>query len=314
MRRGVYNIVMFSEYMSDFLEYLEVEKGRSLKTIENYSLYLNRFVEFSDDIKVSKLNAQTISKWRQWLNRYTGDEGRTMGKATQNYHLIAMRSFLKYLARRDIESLAPEKIELATSKRPQVSFLTQDEVVRLFEAINTDNVIGLRDRAIVELLFSTGLRVSELAALNIKDLNFKTGEFSVRGKGQKDRPVYVSESAANVLAQYIEARQDDYTPLFVHYRGTQSDFNGGEYTRLTVRSIQRIVERYAKKAGIAKHVTPHTLRHSFATDLLTNGADLRSVQSLLGHTNIATTQVYTHVTDPQLHKAHLKYHSGNKAN
>ncbi len=303
---------MFSEYMSDFLEYLEVEKGRSLKTIENYSLYLNRFIEFTDDIKVDKIDINKISKWRQWLNRYKGEDGRTMGKATQNYHLIAMRSFLKYLARRDIDSLAPEKIELASSKRPQVSFLTQEEVIRLFESINTDNVIGLRDRAIVELLFSTGLRVSELAALNIKDLNFKTSEFSVRGKGQKDRPVYVSESAAYILGKYLEARQDDFAPLFVHYRGTKDDFNNGEYTRLTVRSIQRIVERYAKKAGIAKHVTPHTLRHSFATDLLTNGADLRSVQSLLGHSNIATTQVYTHVTDPQLQKTHQKFHSGNK--
>ncbi len=302
---------MFSEYMSDFLEYLEVEKGRSLKTIENYSLYLNRFIEFTDDIKVSKIDINKISKWRQWLNRYKAEDGRTIGRATQNYHLIAMRSFLKYLARRDIDSLAPEKIELATSKRPQVSFLTEDEVKRLFEVIKTDNIIGLRDRAILELLFSTGLRVSELAALNVKDLNFKTGEFSVRGKGQKDRPVYVSESAAYVLAKYLEARNDDFAPLFVHYRGTQDDFNKGEYTRLTVRSIQRIVARYAKEAGIAKHVTPHTLRHSFATDLLTNGADLRSVQSLLGHSNIATTQVYTHVTDPQLRKTHKDFHSGN---
>lgn len=303
---------MFSEYMSDFLEYLEVEKGRSLKTIENYSLYLNRFIEFTDDIKVSKIDLDKISKWRQWLNRYKSDDGRTIGKATQNYHLIAMRSFLKYLARRDVDSLAPEKIELATSVRPQVSFLNQEEVISLFEAIPTDNIVGLRDRSIVELLFSTGLRVSELAALNIKDLNFKTGEFSIRGKGQKDRPVYLSESAAFVLSKYLETRNDDFVPLFVHFRGTQSDFNGGEYTRLTVRSIQRIVERYAHKAGIAKHVTPHTLRHSFATDLLTNGADLRSVQSLLGHSNIATTQVYTHVTDPQLKEAHKNFHSGNK--
>lgn len=298
--------------MSDFLEYLEVEKGRSLKTIENYSLYLNRFIEFSDDINVKKIDINKISKWRQWLNRYTTDDGRKIGKATQNYHLIAMRSFLKYLARRDVESLAPEKIELASNKRPQVSFLTQDEVKRLFEAIDTSSIIGLRDRAIIELLFSTGLRVSELAKLNVEDLNFKTGEFSVRGKGQKDRPVYVSESAAYVLAKYLEARNDKFAPLFVHYRGTQSDFNKGEYTRLTVRSIQRIVARYAKQAGIAKHVTPHTLRHSFATDLLTNGADLRSVQSLLGHSNIATTQVYTHVTDPQLRKTHKQFHSGNK--
>lgn len=305
---------MFSEYMSDFLEYLEVEKGRSLKTIENYSLYLNRFVEFTDDIKVSKITSQTISKWRQWLNRYKSEDGRIIGKATQNYHLIAMRSFLKYLARRDIESLAPEKIELASSTRPQVSFLNIEEVTMLFEAIDTSDVMGLRDLAIVELLFSTGLRVSELAALNKDDLNFKTGEFSIRGKGQKDRPVYLSESAAAVLSKYLEAREDDYAPLFIHYRGTKSDFNKGEYTRLTVRSIQRIVERYAKKAGIAKHVTPHTLRHSFATDLLTNGADLRSVQSLLGHSNIVTTQVYTHVTDPQLRKAHKEFHSGNSNN
>ncbi|MDQ5943239.1 MAG: integrase/recombinase XerD [Patescibacteria group bacterium] len=311
MRRKVYNIVMFSEYMSDFLEYLEVEKGRSLKTIENYSLYLNRFVEFTDDIKVSKITSQTISKWRQWLNRYKSEDGRTIGKATQNYHLIAMRSFLKHLARRDVDSLAPEKIELATSTRPQVSFLNIEEVKMLFEAIDTSDVMGLRDLAIVELLFSTGLRVSELAALNRDDLNFKTGEFSIRGKGQKDRPVYLSESAAAVLSKYLEVREDDYAPLFIHYRGTKSDFNKGEYTRLTVRSIQRLVERYAKKAGIAKHVTPHTLRHSFATDLLTNGADLRSVQSLLGHSNIVTTQVYTHVTDPQLRKAHQNFHSGN---
>ncbi len=303
---------MFSEYMSDFLEYLEVERGRSLKTIENYSLYLNRFLEFSNDIKVSKISSQTISKWRQWLNRYKTEDGRKIGPATQNYHLIAMRSFLKYLARRDIDSLAPEKIELATSARPKVEFLSQEEVIRLIEAVDTKTNIGLRDRAILELLFSTGLRVSELAALNVSDVDVKNGEFAVRGKGQKDRPVYVSEAAIASLQRYLDTRKDDFTPLFLHFRGSQSDFNGGEYTRLSVRSIQRLVERYAKKAGIAKHVTPHTLRHSFATDLLTNGADLRSVQSLLGHANIQTTQVYTHVTDPRLREVHNKYHSGNQ--
>lgn len=303
---------MFSEYMSDFLEYLEVERGRSLKTIENYSLYLNRFLEFSDDIKVGKITSQTISKWRQWLNRYKTEDGRKVGPATQNYHLIAMRSFFKYLARRDVASLAPEKIELSNSVRPKVEFLNRDEVVRLFEAIDTSTGIGLRDRAIIELLFSTGLRVSELAALNVEDIDLKNGEFAVRGKGQKDRPVYVSESAINSLQKYLDTRKDDYTPLFLHFRGTKDDFNSGEYTRLTVRSIQRLVERYSKKAGISKHVTPHTLRHSFATDLLTNGADLRSVQSLLGHANIQTTQVYTHVTDPHLREVHNKYHSGNQ--
>lgn len=303
---------MFSEYMSDFLEYLEVERGRSLKTIENYSLYLNRFLEFSDDMKVNKITLQKISKWRQWLNRYKTTDGRKIGRATQNYHLIAFRSFLKYLARRDVASLAPEKIELATSARPKVEFLNAEELTRLFEAIKTDNPIGLRDRAILELLFSTGLRVSELSNLNRGDVDLKKGEFSIRGKGQKDRPVYVSESAAYWVDKYIKSRKDDFDPLFMHFRGSKSELNSGEYTRLGVRSIQRMVERYARVAGINKHVTPHTLRHSFATDLLTNGADLRAVQSLLGHANIQTTQVYTHVTDPQLRKIHGQFHSGNK--
>lgn len=302
---------MFSDYLADFLDYLEVERGRSLKTIENYSLYLNRFYEFAGDIKCSKITLNTVSKWRQWLNRYKGEDGRTISKTTQNYHLIALRSFLKYLARRDVESLSPEKIELATSPRPKVSFLSIEEVQQLFDAPNTDNIIGLRDRAILELLFSTGLRVSELSNLDKDDVNLDKAEFSVRGKGQKDRPVYMSDSAKKALHDYLKARNDDFKPLFVHYSGSKSA-EDASMTRLTPRSIQRMVERYRTKAGITKHVTPHTLRHSFATDLLGNGADLRSVQSLLGHANIATTQVYTHVTDPQLKEVHKQFHSGNE--
>jgi site-specific recombinase XerD len=299
---------MFSDYLADFLDYMEVEKGRSLKTIENYSLYLNRFYEFAGDIKVGKIDLDMVSKWRKWLNRYKGEDGREVSKTTQNYHLIALRSFLKYLARRDVKALAPEKIELASSKRPQVSFLDADEVMALFDACDTSNIIGLRDRAILELLFSTGLRVSELVKLNIDSINLDKGEFSIRGKGQKDRPVYVSDSAKEAIHNYLKQRKDNYEALFVQAskRKNEEDVT---ISRLTTRTIQRIVERYRTKAGITKHVTPHTLRHSFATDLLGNGADLRSVQSLLGHANIATTQIYTHVTDPQLKEIHKKFHS-----
>ncbi|GDX62754.1 tyrosine recombinase XerD [Candidatus Saccharibacteria bacterium] len=299
---------MFSDYLADFLDYMEVEKGRSLKTIENYSLYLNRFYEFAGDIKVGKIDLDMVSKWRKWLNRYKGEDGREVSKTTQNYHLIALRSFLKYLARRDVKALAPEKIELASSKRPQVSFLDADEVMALFDACDTSNIIGLRDRAILELLFSTGLRVSELVKLNIDSINLDKGEFSIRGKGQKDRPVYISDSAKEAIHNYLKERKDNYEALFVQAskRKNEEDVT---ISRLTTRTIQRIVERYRTKAGITKHVTPHTLRHSFATDLLGNGADLRSVQSLLGHANIATTQIYTHVTDPQLKEIHKKFHS-----
>lgn len=299
---------MFSDYLADFLDYMEVEKGRSLKTIENYSLYLNRFYEFAGDIKVGKIDLDLVSKWRKWLNRYKGEDGREISKTTQNYHLIALRSFLKYLARKDIKALAPEKIELASAKRPQVSFLDADEVVALFDACDTSNIIGLRDRAILELLFSTGLRVSELVKLNVDSINLDKGEFSIRGKGQKDRPVYVSDSAKDAIHNYLKERKDNYEALFIQAskRKNEEDVT---ISRLTPRTIQRIVERYRTKAGITKHVTPHTLRHSFATDLLGNGADLRSVQSLLGHANIATTQIYTHVTDPQLKEIHKQFHS-----
>lgn len=299
---------MFSDYLAEFLDYMEIEKGRSLKTIENYSLYLNRFYEYAGDIEVGSIDIALVSKWRQWLNRYKGIDGREVSKTTQNYHLISLRSFLKYMARRDIATLAPEKIELATSKRPQVSFLDAEEVLALFEATDSSNIVGLRDRAILELLFSTGLRVSELVKLNRDSINLDKGEFSVRGKGQKDRPVYVSDSAKDSIYSYLKERHDGFEALFVQ-ASKRKNSQDTTISRLTPRTIQRIVERYRTKAGITKHVTPHTLRHSFATDLLGNGADLRSVQSLLGHANIATTQIYTHVTDPQLKEIHKKFHT-----
>jgi site-specific recombinase XerD len=204
--------------------------------------------------------------------------------------------------------LASDKVELAKVTRPQVSFLNNEELERLLSAPNQATKIGLRDRAILELLFSSGLRVSELVGLNRDDINLKRQEFMVRGKGQKDRPVFVSDQAANWLRQYLARRTDNYKPLFIHYAGVKSELDEGNYTRLTARSVQRLVAKYAKRAGILKRVTPHTLRHSFATDLLQNGADLRSVQALLGHANVATTQIYTHLTDPHLKKIHERYH------
>ncbi|HSX01671.1 MAG TPA: site-specific tyrosine recombinase/integron integrase [Candidatus Saccharimonas sp.] len=297
-----------SELVTDFLEHLEIEQNRSQKTIANYDHYLRRLVEFTEDCDVAKLDNDMVRHYRLWLSRLKDNQGQELTKTTQNYHLIALRSFLKYLAKRDIKALDSAKIELAKTVRPQVTFLTAEEVERLLAAIDTNNPAGLRDRAVIELLFSGGLRVSELVAVDRDHINLERREFMVRGKGQKDRPVFISEQAAHWILKYLESRPDDGKPLFIHYSGSQSDEEDGMYTRLTVRSVQRLVKRYALAAGITKDVTPHTLRHSFATDLLTNGADLRSVQGLLGHANIATTQIYTHITDPQLKSVHERFH------
>jgi site-specific recombinase XerD len=301
-------VMSIGELLTDFLEYLELEQNRSQKTIANYDHYLRRLVDFCGDSDIKKLNEETVRQWRLALNRMVDDQGQPLSKTTQNYHLIALRSFLKYLAKRGIEALDANKIELAKVQRPQVGFLEAEELVRLLDAVDTSNPIGLRDRAILELLYSSGLRVSELVALDRDHINLKTREFVVRGKGQKDRPVFVSPAAADWLDRYLSSRNDNYKPLFIHYSGVKDDLDEGMYTRLTVRSVQRLVQRYAKLAGIVKVVTPHTLRHSFATDLLRNGADLRSVQALLGHANIATTQIYTHITDPHLKEVHDKFH------
>lgn len=299
-----------SELIVDFLEHLEVERGRAQKTSENYHLYLNRLVEFSGDLEVDKINNELIRKWRLWLNRYRNDNGETLSAITQSYHLIALRSFLSYLAKRDIPSLSSAKIELPRVQRKQVTFLQPEELSRILEQINGSNEAELRDRAMIALLFSSGLRVSELSRLNRDHINIKRREFMVRGKGQKDRPVFIGENTAQYIEEYITSRTDTLPPLFISYRDTTPLHldTSGDFRRLTTRSIQRIVKKYALKAGITKKVSPHTMRHSFATDLLMNGADLRSVQSLLGHSNISTTQMYTHVTDQHLKEVHERFH------
>ena len=301
-----------SELVRDFLEHLEVEQNRSQKTISNYEHYLRRLIDFSGDPDISKLDAEMVRQWRLELNRTKDVSGNPLTKTTQNYHLIALRGFLKYLAKRDITALDSAKIELARTVRPQVTFLELPEVERLLAAIDISNPIGLRDRAIIELLFSGGLRVSELVNVDIDHINLDRGEFMVRGKGQKDRPVFISPQAATWIDRYLKSRRDSGKPLFIHYSGTKDDSEGGMYTRITPRSVQRMVKHYAKLAGITKDVTPHTMRHSYATDLLLNGADIRSVQGLLGHANIATTQIYTHITDPQLKAVHEKFHTRRK--
>lgn len=298
-----------SELIPEFIEHLEVEGGRSPKTAENYTLYLERLVDFTNDIKVADITSDTIRKYRLWLNRYKNYNDEELSTITQSYHLIALRGFLTYLSRRDIPSLSPDKIELPKTSRKQVTFLHYDEVERLLEQIHLDSEEGLRDRAIVELLFSSGLRVSELVNLNRDHVNTKRREFMVRGKGQKDRPVFIGEAAANRVTDYLEARLDNLPPLFLSYSRNNTPSTHGDYRRLTARSIQRIVSKYARLAGITKHVSPHTMRHSFATDLLMNGADIRSVQSMLGHSNISTTQIYTHITDQHLKDVYEKFHS-----
>jgi site-specific recombinase XerD len=304
--------MLFTKAKTDFLEYLEIEQNRSQKTIQNYDHYLTRLIDYAGDISVKDIDQELIRKWRLWLNRLGTNTSDELQKTTQNYHLIALRSFLKFCVKRNIPALAPDKIELAKTQRKQVTFLNPEEVERLFKQPNLDTLPGLRDRAILELLFSSGLRVSELVGLDRDHINTKRREFMVRGKGQKDRPIFISETAAEWIERYLDKRQDTSRPLFVRYSGTKKVDLSGNYHRLTARSVQRMVARYALLAGITKHVSPHTLRHSFATDLLMNGADLRSVQALLGHSNISTTQIYTHVTDPHLKSVHERFHRTEK--
>ena len=301
-----------SELILDYIEHLEVEGGRSAHTAENYTLYLERFVEFTNDITVDKITPEIIRKYRLWLNRYKNNNDDELATITQSYHLIALRGFLGYLSKRDIVSLPPEKIELPKISRKQVTFLHYDEIERILDEIDTSNSAGLRDRAIIELLFSSGLRVSELVNLNLDHVNTKRREFMVRGKGQKDRPVFISESASLHVKNYLNSRTDNLPPLFISYSRNNQIDNSGDYRRLTARSIQRIINKYTRLAGITKHVSPHTMRHSFATDLLMNGADIRSVQVMLGHSSISTTQVYTHVTDEHLREIHEKFHTNTE--
>ena len=300
--------------ITDFLEYLEVERGRSQRTIRNYDFYLKRFSKWAGNPLPKKVNRETIHRYRLWLNRLTeGREGETLKKSTQNYHLIALRSFLKYLARQDISSLPSEQIELAKQSKRTVEFLEAEELNRLLQVAKKKaiGIIGLRDFAILELLFATGMRVSELANLKIEQINLKRDEFTVRGKGDKPRIVFLSDSSKEALKSYLSKRHDPSPFMFVsHDRAKAGRKNSGS---ITSRSIQRIVERDATEAGITKKITPHTLRHTFATDLLLSGADIRSVQSMLGHESITTTQVYTHITNKQMKEVHIKFHGQNRS-
>lgn len=306
-----------SELIGDYIEHLEIEKGRSIKTAENYERYLIRFLDLAgelsgknDDLKPSDIDAELLRKFRLRLNRVTDEHGAGLEAITQAYHLIALRGFLKYLAKRNIKSLDPTLVELPKITRKQVTFLHYDEVERLLNGIDLTTETGLRDRAIIELLFSGGLRVSEIVKLNRDSINLERREFMIRGKGNKDRPIFISEAAADRVGEYLAARTDSLVPLFLNNSKNQTSPDvSGNFRRLTARSIERIVQKYAKLAGITKHVSPHTLRHSFATDLLMNGADLRSVQAMLGHSDISTTQIYTHVTDPHLKEVHDRFHT-----
>lgn len=316
-----YNFSMdVSNLINDFLEHLEIEGGRSKKTVENYKLYLERFYDLAleildqDGLKPEEITKELLRKYRIRLNRFGSDNGSEDLKViTQAYHLIALRGFLKYLARREIKSLDPSLVELPKVIRKQVTFLHYDEVEDMLEQIDTSTESGLRDRAIIELLYSGGLRVSELVGLNRDSINLERREFMVRGKGSKDRPIFISETCADRVSDYLDARTDSLPALFLNNsRNLQVADTSGNYRRMTARSVERIVEKYARLAGITKHVSPHTLRHSFATDLLMNGADIRAVQSMLGHSDISTTQIYTHVTDAHLKEVHERFHSETK--
>ena len=307
-----------SDLITDFLESLEIEKGRSTHTVDNYALYLARFNEIASEdlpegqeLKAKDINQEMLRKYRLKLNRFDDNpKHEHLSALTQAYHLIALRGFLKYLAKRGIASLDPSLVDLPRAARKQVTFLHIDEIDRLLNEIPEDTETGLRDRAIIELLFSGGLRVSELCNLNREQVNLERKEFMVRGKGRKDRPIFIDSTTAEHIQDYLDARHDDLPALFLNNSKNEGiPDTSGDYRRLTPRSVERIVQKYAKLAGITKHVTPHTLRHSFATDLLMNGADIRSVQSLLGHANISTTQIYTHVTDTHLKEVHDRFHS-----
>ncbi len=300
-----------SDHLRTFLENLELSKGRSALTVRNYEFYLRRFIEWADDPDPKNITQDTIHKYRLHLNRLEDPHRGALKKNTQNYHLIALRSFLKYLARNDIKTLSSEKIELAKQGTREVSFLDQGDLERLMKApdlADTAPMVKLRDRAILKMLFSTGLRVSELANLKRDQVSVERDELTVRGKGDKLRIVFVSGEARAALREYLDARQDTCPFLFIRHDRGRGRKNPEDVGALTPRSIERLVHQYSIVAGITKKISPHTLRHSFATDLLMNGADLRSVQSLLGHSSITTTQIYTHITNQQLKEVFKAFH------
>jgi site-specific recombinase XerD len=307
------------ELKREFLEHIEIEKGRSLKTVENYDRYLSRFISFTGVAKPSDITEDVVRRFRLLLNRHTTKtHGGTLKKKTQNYYLIALRSFLKYLAKRDIDTLAPNKIELAKTPDRSLDLITRAELDRIIAGPMTEggtdeqNLLGLRDRAVLELLFSTGFRVSELCSLS-RDIDLSRDELTIRGKGGKTRIVFLSDDAKRAVRDYLAKRKDMGDALFIsHAKNSPSGSGRESQARLTPRSIERLVRKYAIKAGVSKKVTPHVIRHSFATDLLQNGADIRSVQMLLGHADISTTQIYTHVSNEHLREVHKKYHNKTK--
>lgn len=315
-------------YITDFLVYCEIEKNQSPKTIENYKHYLLRFADFAAHNGVSKpesITLDTIRSYRLFINRFRDDQGRSLKLVTQGYHIIAVRAFLKYLIKRDIQTLSPEKIELAKNPSREVSVLEGDELTRLLKAVNQEEeeLLRLRDAAILLTLFSSGLRISELVSLKQTSINLRRGEFTVRGKGDKLRLVFLSPAAIDAIERYLKKRRDNNPALFVSHTkvgnsvSKQMEAQGGKFENnararapgLTARSVQRIIKKCAILAGVMKQVSPHTLRHSFATDLLQNGADIRSVQSLLGHASITTTQIYTHITNQGLRDVHKRFHN-----
>jgi site-specific recombinase XerD len=303
--------------IAEFLEYLEIERGCSPLTIREYRHYLKRFhnwvTENSPATKPEDINLELIRRYRLYLAHCPARDGFPLQRGTQSYHIVALRAFFRYLlVQRDIPTLSPDKIELPKQGPRSVAFLNPEQMERLLNSPQISNIIGLRDRAILETLFSTGLRVSELVNLNRDQVDLERKEFGVKGKGNKLRVVFLSDTAARWIERYLRSRQDNFKPLFIRHSGKVDTQKSGEKMRLTARSIERIVAKYAKKSGLPIEATPHTLRHSFATDLLISGADIRSVQEMLGHESIRTTQFYTHVTNRHLKEVHKAFHSKNR--
>ncbi|OGN32800.1 MAG: hypothetical protein A3I92_02490 [Candidatus Yanofskybacteria bacterium RIFCSPLOWO2_02_FULL_43_10b] len=302
-------MMLIKQLKIQYLEYLEIEKGKSLKTLENYGRYLDRFLGYAKIKDINQLTEEIIRQYRLHLNRVRTADGQPLKRVTQNYHVIAIRNFLKYMAKIGVKTVAAERIELGKQEDREVTFLELDEVARLIDSPKGSNLDSLRDKAILTTLFSTGMRVSELCSLDRDKVDTNRGELAIRGKGGKIRMVYLSDEAKKIIKDYITKRSDVDEALFIRIPKSKT-FTKNSDLRLTPRSIQRIIRKYSIKAGIVgKHVSPHTLRHSFATDLLRNGADIRSVQTMLGHASVTTTQIYTHVTDKQLREVHQKFHN-----
>lgn len=305
-----------STLIRQFLEHLEIERNCSRLTVRNYQHYLEMLVQFIDEQKkrpprISDVDQETVRQFRLHLARMPGTAGE-MKSVTQGYYIISLRSFLKWCVKKDINALEPDKLDVPKSKDHNLKFLSLEQMERLLSQPLVSTEIGIRDKVILELLFSTGMRVSELVALNRDQVNLKTREFGIVGKGGHARIVFISKEAAEYLEKYLRERTDTFKSLFINYSKRRGKIAIEDKARLTSRAVQYIVKKYVRSAKIPVMATPHTLRHSMATDMLRAGADLRSVQELLGHKNIATTQIYTHVTDARLREVHDKFHSGNK--